>query len=68
MNYEKEIRKHEICIDIINAIIIFEKRKEQLVEFISNGVFIQLKSKYQRKVDIYDMCIERLKKRMENVI
>ncbi len=65
MDIEKLKRNHEICIDILDAIQYYENMIINISE-INNGfagTFPQIKRKNIHRIEIYDMCIIRLKQR-----
>jgi len=65
MNTKKLIEKHENCIRIIEAIATFQNLIELNKDHIRimNGWFPDIYQMYIHKIEIYNMCIERLKER-----
>jgi len=56
------IKKHKTCIEILEAIEVFESLIEHKALSIEalNGNFPDLKAKYLHNIDIYKRCINRL--------
>lgn len=56
------ITTHEVCIELIEAITLFEtfkKTRQESLEGVA-GTFIAFRRKYTHDIEIYSMCIERL--------
>mgnify|MGYP000970647621 FL=1 len=67
MKTHELINKHQKCIEILEAIQTFEMLIKSAQENIDGfcGTFPELRKKYNHKLEIYQMCIERLMKRYE---
>jgi len=65
MNTKELIIKHHNCIKIIEGIETFQNLIELNKDHIRimNGWFPDVTQKYIHKIEIYQMCIERLKER-----
>lgn len=59
------ISKHNKCLEILQAIMEFEKRKKRKMETVDSykSMFPSISKKYQDNVEIIDRCINRLKQR-----
>jgi len=64
------IKKHEICISILQGVSEFEERKKMITEsfYGFSSSFPELKEKYLRDIEIHDKCIERLKQRYNKAL
>lgn len=64
------INKHQTCIEIIEAIMHFERRKKHIVESIESiaGTFPDLRRKYVNDIDTINRCITRLQERYNRVL
>lgn len=61
-NYATIINKHQLCIDIMTAIIDVERQMELNRELIKqlNGNFPEIIKKYENKIDVQKRMIARL--------
>ena len=73
MNTRQLIENHQVCTEIIEGIEYFERAKRMARENINGfaGSFPNLRKRYLHDLDIYGMCVERLKlryhKQMEQI-
>ena len=74
INYEyksacKLIKNHELQIEILEAIQYFARMIEHKQDSINGfpGTFPDLKRKYLHNIEIYQMCINRLKQRYNEI-
>lgn len=65
MNTQEQIERHQMCIQILEAIQHFENVKNHKQESISalGGMLPELRKKYINELDTYNRCIERLNQR-----
>lgn len=63
------INKHQMCIEILEAIMHFENRKKNIAESIESiaGTFPDLRRKYVNDIDTINRCITRLQERYSRV-
>jgi hypothetical protein len=64
------IEKHQTCIEIIDAILFFKRRIKLYEEWIHGfpGTFPGLRRKYERNIEIQNMCIARLLQRYKKAL
>jgi len=64
------IEKHQSCIEILEGIKHFEKKKERKIESINGfaGTFPELRLKYINDIDTINRCIERLVLRYQTIL
>jgi hypothetical protein len=69
MNAKELINKHQKCIEILEAVQTFEMLIKSAQENIDGfcGTFPELRKKYKHNKEIYQMCINRLMQRYENL-
>jgi hypothetical protein len=70
MDTKKEIKKHELCIEILEGISHFQnsiKLKKDSITGIA-GTFPELRSKYLDNIDTYKRCIKRLEQRYNKIL
>jgi len=68
MTTEQIIEVHQTCTQILEGIQHFENMVKLTQDHIDlvKGMFPELGKRYDREMDIYKMCIERLKQRYVN--
>ena len=64
------IDKHQMCIEILEAIMRFEQQKKHKIESIEGfaGTFPDLRKKYVNDIDTINRCIKRLKQRYNHAL
>lgn len=69
MNTKELIGKHQLSIEILEAIGTFQMLRGSATDNINGfcGTFPELRRMYKHKLIIYEMCIERLKLRYNNL-
>ena len=68
-NLKVSIVRHGVCIEILEAIQIYNNRildRQWSIDFGFQGTFPSLRKKYKHDIDIYQMCINRLWLRYES--
>lgn len=70
MIIKEQIAKHERCIQILDAIKRFERRKQSKIESLNGfpGTFYTLKVSLQNRIYIIELCIERLKHNYKQLV
>jgi hypothetical protein len=65
MNTKEIIKSHKQAIEILEAIAYFERIRKNTEESLNGfiGTFSDLRVKYNYKLEIYSMCINRLYER-----
>ena len=65
MNAHEAMNTHEVCIEILEGICHFETMIENTKYSLRGiaGQFPDLVKEYTHKIEIYEMCIKRLKQR-----
>jgi len=68
-NSNSLIRKHESCIEILEAVKYFEGSVIRIEMWVNGfaSTFPELRRKNLNKIEIYRMCIERLYQRYDKV-
>lgn len=69
MKQKSLIDKHQMCIEILEGISKFEKRKNRRMDSIDGfaGTFPELRRKYENEIATINRCIERLEQRYKRV-
>jgi hypothetical protein len=69
INGNSLIDKHQMCIEIVEAIMHFQLRKKHLIQSINGfgGSFSELRRKYVNNIDTINRCIKRLEERYNRV-
>ena len=70
MIIKEQIAKHERCIQLLDAIKRFERRKQSKIESLNGfaGTFYPLKISLQNRIYIIELCIERLKNNYKELV
>jgi hypothetical protein len=70
MTTTKLIQAHEKCIEILDAIDTFERKMDHAIWDIEFGFireFPKLVKEYKHRIEIYQMCIDRLNLRYKTL-
>ena len=70
INLNHLLKKHEECINILDAIEFFKEKISLRIQAINGfpGTFADLRKKYVNDIDTYKRCISRLYERHERIL
>jgi len=70
MTTQEKIDKHQVCIEILEAIRLYMRLISNVYEGLNGfpGTFPRLRKKCEHDIDIYNRCIRRLESRHEKVL